>query len=232
MGGSIIGTRNEPGGIGCRRYAPRSGAPGQHGNVAPWAHRRDPASSWWSVAMCCGSPCSPLPSIVLWWHVWTGHPSSHPDVPLRRSGARGVVHGVAGVGHRARGQPVLLRRRERPPRSESPVQHRGHPGGPRAQPGDLAVGTGGGHQRGVDAGAGSLGLGLLARAAVVRGLEAGGDPGRVGLRVLGGHRHLVACSGMCRSRCCPCHRCSWPRCTRSWCARPGRRGATGCSSPG
>ena len=63
-----------------RQYAPRSGAPGQRGKVAPGAHRLLGAAlvvvrhALWIVLFT-------LPAIVLWWHVWTGHPSSTLTCP-------------------------------------------------------------------------------------------------------------------------------------------------------
>ena len=68
-----------------------------------------------------------------------GAPRLHPDLRLRRSGPRGLVHGLARLGHPPPAQPVLLGRGQRPRRRQPAVEHVGHPGGRRPGPGHLGL---------------------------------------------------------------------------------------------
>ena len=62
--------------------------------------------------------CFTVPAVVLWWHVWSGHPTVSADLRLRRPGAGGLVHGLARLGHHPPAQPLLLGRGQRPPRRQ------------------------------------------------------------------------------------------------------------------
>ena len=54
-----------------------------------------------------------------------GTPLVSAHVRLRRSRAGGLVHGLARLGHRPSAQPVLLGRRQRPPRRQPVVEYVG-----------------------------------------------------------------------------------------------------------
>ncbi len=137
-------------------------------------------------------------------------PIVHLDVHVRRSCSGGVVHRLAGLGSVALLQPVLFQSGQRALRGQSVVQHVGDAGWSGPEPGDVAVGTSGGHQRRPDPGARSERMGALARTARPPGLEAGCHPGRLHFRLLGGHCGIAdirtcvsgaACPASTHSRC-------------------------------
>ena len=132
-----------------------------------------------------------LPAVALWWHVWSGHPASSSHMRLRRSGAAGVVHRMAGVGHGQSAQSVLHRRGERAERREPALQHVGAPRRRAPRTSDVVVRTGRLHQRRPDAGTRPERVGMFRRHPPAGHVEAHRDPRRADLRILGGHRLLA-----------------------------------------
>ena len=98
---------------------------------------------------------------------------------------------MARLGHQPPAQRVLLGRRQRPPRGQSPVEHVGAADRRRPGAGHVALRSGHRDQRRADPGACLERLGLLRRRPAARSLEGGRHPGGAGLRLLVGHRHVA-----------------------------------------
>ena len=120
-----------------------------------------------------------------------GAPVVDAHVRLRRPGAAGLVHGLARLGHGAPAQPVLLRRGQRARRRQPAVEHLGDAGGRRARPGDVALRAGRVHQRRAHPRSRPQRVGLLRRHPPACDVEARRHPGRAGVRLLVGHRHVA-----------------------------------------
>ena len=112
------------------------------------------------------------------------------DLWVRRSGAGGLVHGLAGLGHHPRAQRVLLGSRQCPARRQPALEHLGTARRRRAGSRHLALRSRRRHQRRADARTGSQRVGLFCGDSPSRQVEGGRHPRGAGVRLFVSHRHV------------------------------------------